>query len=61
MSTTEIALTAHLVLPEVGDHDALLLRACTELHHRFGIEHATIQLEHARGAAECGLAPVGTL
>ncbi len=61
MSTTEVALTAHVVIPEVGDHDALLLMTCKELHDRFGIEHATIQLEHSLGAAECGQAAAGVV
>jgi cobalt-zinc-cadmium efflux system protein len=58
MSTTETALTAHLVLPGLTDDDALLARACVELHNRFGIEHATLQLEHGDGAHPCSLAPV---
>ena len=45
MSTTETALTAHLVKPDAEIDDALLARICDELHHRFGIGHATIQLE----------------
>ena len=45
MSTTEVALTGHIVKPEVADDDALLERINRELHHRFGIEHATIQVE----------------
>ena len=54
MSTTETALTAHLVRPE-GATDALLHDVCHELEERFGISHATLQLETA--AAACGLAP----
>jgi cobalt-zinc-cadmium efflux system protein len=45
MSTTESALTAHLVKPDVADDDALLTRAARDLHDRFGIEHPTIQIE----------------
>ena len=45
MSTTESALTAHLVKPDVDDDDALLARAARELHDHFGIEHPTIQIE----------------
>jgi len=41
MSTTETALTAHLVIPQIADHDGLLARCCGERHDRFGIEHAT--------------------
>jgi cobalt-zinc-cadmium efflux system protein len=45
MSTTETALTAHLVKPTVEIDDQILAHICEELHRRFGIGHATIQLE----------------
>jgi cobalt-zinc-cadmium efflux system protein len=45
LSTTETALTAHLVAPGVRSTDALLLAARTMLHDRFGIEHCTLQVE----------------
>jgi cobalt-zinc-cadmium efflux system protein len=45
MSTTEIALTAHLVKPDGDLDDSLLDRIQHELHDRFGIEHVTVQLE----------------
>jgi cobalt-zinc-cadmium efflux system protein len=57
MSTTETALTAHLVRPGAGADDGLLERMRRELHHRFGIEHATIQLETGDPAHPCPLAP----
>lgn len=57
MSTTHVALTAHLIRPEEGEEDALLGRVCRDLHVRFGIEHCTIQIERGRGASPCGLAP----
>lgn len=57
MSTTEVVLTAHLVLPGLTDDDALLAGVCRELHDRFGIGHATIQLEHGSQDYPCGLAP----
>jgi cobalt-zinc-cadmium efflux system protein len=53
MSTTENALTAHLVKPDVGDDDAFLAYVAGELHDRFGIEHATLQLERNADAAQC--------
>jgi cobalt-zinc-cadmium efflux system protein len=53
MSTTHAALTAHLVRPGAEVDDALLSRACRELHDRFGIEHATIQVESGDGAGPC--------
>ena len=45
LSTTETALTAHLVAPGAGSTDELLLAARAELHDRFGIEHCTLQIE----------------
>lgn len=45
MSTTEVALTAHLVMPESPGGDGFLHKVSQELHDRFGIEHATIQIE----------------
>ena len=44
LSTTETALTAHLVLP-AGSTDDLLQCARAMLHDRFGIEHCTLQIE----------------
>jgi cobalt-zinc-cadmium efflux system protein len=58
MSTTHVALTAHLVKPEVGNEDQLLADTCHELHDRFGIEHATLQIERREAAARCAQAPV---
>jgi cobalt-zinc-cadmium efflux system protein len=45
LSTTETALTAHLVAPQVASTDALLQSARAMLHDRFGIEHCTLQIE----------------
>lgn len=45
LSTTETALTAHLVAPDVPSTDGLLCEARTMLHHRFRIEHCTLQIE----------------
>ncbi len=57
LSTTQTALTAHLVIPGgVSKPDSLLARTCTELHDRYGIEHATLQLETGDGAHPCALA-----
>lgn len=55
MSTTQTALTAHLVRPDAGADDGLLATTAHELEHRFGICHATIQIE--TGAHACRLAP----
>ena len=53
MSTTETALTAHLVIPDATCDDATLARICGELHDRFGIEHATLQVESGDPAHPC--------
>lgn len=45
LSTTETALTVHLVKPDPFDDDGVLRRINHELTERFGIGHATIQLE----------------
>ena len=45
MSTTENALTAHLVMPAGHPGDAFLHRIAGELEHRFGIGHSTVQIE----------------
>jgi len=54
MSTTETALTAHLVMPG-GTHDDVFLHGLAhDLEQRFGIGHPTIQIETASGP-ECAL------
>ena len=45
LSTTETALTAHLVAPEAASTDELLQAAREMLHDRFHIEHCTLQIE----------------
>ncbi|MGE5608055.1 MAG: cation diffusion facilitator family transporter, partial [Bacillota bacterium] len=49
MSTTETALTVHLIKPDAPASDSLLAHAAEELHRRFRIGHATIQVEHGDG------------
>ena len=61
MSTTETALTAHLVKPDSGGDDELLARICRDLHDRFGIEHTTVQLERSPAAEACRQAQPGAL
>jgi cobalt-zinc-cadmium efflux system protein len=56
LSTTENALTAHLVFPAGHPGDEFLLNAATELKHRFGIGHTTLQIEISEQTA-CHLAP----
>jgi cobalt-zinc-cadmium efflux system protein len=53
MSTSETALTAHLVVRGGHPGDDFLNRVADELHHDFAIEHATIQIEY--GNLECVL------
>jgi cobalt-zinc-cadmium efflux system protein len=56
LSTTENALTAHLVFPAGHPGDEFLLTAATELRQRFGIGHTTLQIEISEQTA-CHLAP----
>ncbi len=51
MSTTETALTAHLVIPAGLKDDHFLRDVAGELDHRFRIGHATLQVEHGVGPA----------
>jgi cobalt-zinc-cadmium efflux system protein len=57
MSTTETAMTAHLVRPGGAVDDGLLHQACAELRSRFAVHHATLQVESGAGAHACELAP----
>ena len=45
MSTTEFALTAHLVMPEGFPGDPFLAGCAHDVEHHFGITHATFQIE----------------
>jgi cobalt-zinc-cadmium efflux system protein len=56
LSTTSVALTAHLVMPGGHPGDRFLEKITEELEHQFGIGHATIQIELG-DAEECKLAP----
>jgi len=56
LSTTENALTAHLVCPGGHPGDEFLAVAASELKQRFGIGHATLQIEISEQTA-CHLAP----
>jgi len=55
MSTTETALTVHLVIPGGHPGDAFMARVCRELRDRYHVHHATMQIE--TGAHPCELAP----
>ena len=56
MSTTETALTAHLVLPAGHPGDQFLMTTASALHDRFGIGHSTLQIEVSAETA-CRQAP----
>lgn len=56
ISTTMTALTCHLVIPDGHPGDSFLKDTTDELHHKFSIEHATIQIERSE-SADCRLAP----
>lgn len=56
MSTTETALTAHLVVEDIEKANVLVDTASHELHDRFEIEHPTIQLEQQGSSHGCHLA-----
>jgi len=57
LSTTLYALTVHLVMPGGCPNDAFLENTVRELDSRFGIKHATLQVERGE-AAECRLMDV---
>jgi cobalt-zinc-cadmium efflux system protein len=57
LSTTQTALTAHLVKPDARIDDGLLDSIRHELQERFRIGHATIQFESGDEAHPCDLAP----
>jgi cobalt-zinc-cadmium efflux system protein len=57
MSTTETALTAHLVMPQGHPGDTFLASAAHHLEHHFGICHATLQIEQGDPEHPCKLAP----
>ena len=57
MSTTEVALTAHLVRPSAGLDDELLGKVCHDMQEKFGIGHVTVQVEQGDPEHACRLAP----
>ncbi len=58
VSTTEAALTVHLVKPDATIDDALLGRINADLHRQFGIDHVTVQFELGDDAHPCNKAQV---
>jgi cobalt-zinc-cadmium efflux system protein len=53
MSTTETALTVHLVIPGEQNNDIFLGKTCGQLRDKFGIGHSTIQIEKNAQRASC--------
>ena len=55
MGTSQIALTAHLVMPEGQADDAFLASATNQLRERFKIEHATLQVVRTPFTLPCAI------
>jgi cobalt-zinc-cadmium efflux system protein len=53
MSTTQVALTAHLLRSSPNIDDKLLHQAAHDLEEKFGIHHATIQVENGHCQLQC--------
>lgn len=53
MSTTEIALTVHLVKPDSKNDDEVLKKISKELEEKFQIQHTTIQFERKMTEENC--------
>ncbi len=53
MSTTQVALTAHLLRSSPNIDDELLHQAAHDLEEKFGIHHATIQVENGHCQLNC--------
>lgn len=52
MSTTETALTVHLIMPTPPADDSFVQKLCHELHDQFEIGHVTVQIEHGDEACK---------
>jgi cobalt-zinc-cadmium efflux system protein len=57
MSTTENAMTAHLVCREGHPGDEFLQHCAQEVEHEFSIHHVTLQVEIGNTGKVCALAP----
>jgi cobalt-zinc-cadmium efflux system protein len=53
MGTSEIAMTAHLVIPGGEADDAFLQEATRQLHDQFAIEHVTLQVMRVAFTRPC--------
>ncbi len=54
MSTTRVALTAHLIMPH-GSNDSFIAELQKELHREFGISHTTFQIENVQIEKDCSV------
>ena len=57
LSTTETALTAHVVMPGASLRPTFLSEVCRELRHKFDIDHSTLQIDPVEAPDPCALAP----
>ena len=57
MSTTESALTVHLVMPDGYPGDAFMDDIMQTLEKRFSVHHSTLQIELGTTTHECSLSP----
>jgi len=55
LSTTQTALTAHLIQAGAGEANALIQQASEQVRERFGIGHSTFQVENEESAGACAL------
>ncbi|MFW5878163.1 MAG: cation diffusion facilitator family transporter [bacterium] len=55
MSTTSVALTAHLVMPDTEKDDKFIYDLQVELKEKFSIGHTTFQVENKRIEEDCEL------
>lgn len=55
LSTTDVALTAHLVMPDGHPGDARLEAIAAHIRQRHGINHSTLQVELADARHPCAL------
>jgi cobalt-zinc-cadmium efflux system protein len=60
-STSEVSLTAHLVVPEPATHEAALSAATALLRDRFHVAHTTLQLELDDAGRTCLQRPAEVL
>lgn len=62
MSTTETAMTAHVIVPKFdGQANPFIQRARRGLHDHFEIVHTTLQIESGEPADPCGQRSPGTV